>query len=62
MTNHDEEKESTLVEQHAMDRLHKVEKEKRRAYVKKPHQIRFRQIMMMIIMLIVLVTMLFSIF
>lgn len=35
MTKHDEQRESSLVEQHAMDRLHKVEKEKRRVYVKK---------------------------
>lgn len=57
MTKHDEQKEPSLVEQHAMDRLHKVEKEKRRVYVKKPHPLRFRQILMVIILLIVLVKM-----
>ncbi len=61
MTKHDEQKEPSLVEQHAMDRLHKVEKEKRRVYVKKPHSLRFRQILMVIILLIVLATMMISI-
>lgn len=61
MTNHDDNKKPSLVEQHAMDRLHKVEKEKRRVYVKRPHHLRFRQVLMVIILLIVLATMLISI-
>lgn len=61
MTNNDDKKESSLVEQHAMDRLHKVEKEKRRVYVKKPRRFRFQQVLMVVIMVIVLITMIISI-
>lgn len=61
MANNDDKKESSLVEQHAMDRLHKVEKEKRRVYVKKPRRLRFQQVLMVVILFIVLITMIISI-
>lgn len=62
MSNRDTKHEQSLVEQHAMKRLHKVEKEKRRAYVKKPHKFEPTQFFMMIVLLIVLAVMLVTIF
>lgn len=61
MTKQDDKKEQSLVEQHAMGRLHKVEKEKRRVYVKRPHHLRIQQVLMTIILIIVLAAMLVSI-
>ncbi|WP_251547615.1 hypothetical protein [Limosilactobacillus caecicola] len=51
----------TLVEQHAVDRLHKVEKEKRKPYVKQPKTFSFQRIFMIFIFLVVLLVMLSSI-
>lgn len=51
----------TLVERHAVDRLHKVEKEKRKPYAKQPKKFNFQRVFMILIFLIVLFVMLSSI-
>lgn len=51
----------SLVEQHAIDRLHKVEKEQRKAYVKPPSHFQWQNLVMVVILLIVLVTMIIGI-
>lgn len=52
---------SSLVEKHAMGRLHKVEKEKRKPYVKRPGGFSISQFVMTLLFLIILVVMLISI-
>ncbi|MCD7112038.1 hypothetical protein [Limosilactobacillus agrestis] len=57
-----EKKDKTLVEQHALKRLHKVEKEQRKPYAKQSHHFSWQQFIMIIIFLIVLVIMLSTLF
>lgn len=57
---HSQHKDS-LVEQHAMGRLHKVEKEKREPYVKRPGGFSITQFIMGLLFLIILVVMIVSI-
>lgn len=55
--------EENLVEQHALDRLAKVEKEQRKAYKKeKHHSFAWQQWIMIGLLVIVLATMLYTIF
>lgn len=54
------EHKKTLVENHALNRLHKVEKEKRKPYVKQKSQFSFQTLLMGLIFLIVLIIMLIS--
>lgn len=57
--------EQSFVERHARRRLHNVEKEKRKPYIKKkkkePHKIHWTQIILEVLMFIVLVSMILSI-
>lgn len=57
--------EQSFVERHARQRLHTVQKEKRKPYIKKknedPHRINWTQIILQILMIIVLASMILSI-
>lgn len=60
----DKYEEQSFVERHARQRLHKVEKEKRKPYVKKndeDHGISGMQVIMQILMVVVLISMILSI-
>lgn len=57
-----EKKDKTLVEEHALNRLHKVEKEQRKPYTKQPHHFSLQQFIMLIIFLVVLIIMLATLF
>lgn len=59
-SDHDQHQDS-LVEKHAMGRLHKVEKEQRKPYVKRPGGFSISQLIMGLIFLIILVVMIISI-
>lgn len=50
----------TLVEQHALKRLHEVEKEHRKEYVKRPQPFSWQKVIMVILLIIVLGTMMVS--
>lgn len=51
-----------LVEHHAMDRLHQVEKDQRRPYKKEAHPVHWQQIIMMGLLVVALITMLWTLF
>ncbi|KEK14306.1 hypothetical protein HQ33_03775 [Limosilactobacillus reuteri] len=53
----DEQKHS-LVEDHALKRLHKVEKEKRKPYVKHKNGFQFQNVFMAFLFLVILIVML----
>jgi hypothetical protein len=53
----DEKEKKTLVSDHALNRLHKVEKEKRKPYVKQKDHLNFQNILMGIMFLIIVVIM-----
>lgn len=52
----------SLVEQHAMDRLDKVQEEREQAYKKRPHHFHFSRLIMVLVMLVVVITMVYSLF
>lgn len=59
-----DQKKQSFVERHARQRLHQVEKERRKPYTKKeeePHRINWMQIIMQVLMVIVLASMILSI-
>lgn len=61
----DHHKEQSFVERHARQRLHSVQKEKRKPYIQKKerdsHRINWLQITLQIMMVIVLISMILSI-
>lgn len=59
--NNNDQKKKTLVADHALKWLHKVEKEQRKPYVKPKHQFSFQNVFMILIFLIVLLVMLMGI-
>lgn len=59
---HHDQRHDSLVEQHAMSRLHKVEKEKRKPYVKRPEKFSISHLVIGFLLLIILIVMLISIF
>ncbi len=60
----DHHEEESFVERHARQRLHSVQKEKRKPYIQKkkrdPHRINWTQIILQIMMVIVLISMILS--
>lgn len=56
-----EDEKKTLVANHALKRLHKVEKEQRKPYTKQPKHFSFQSVLMTVIFLIVLLVMLMGI-
>lgn len=57
MTEDHKKEPKTLVEDHALHRLHKVEKEQRKPYIKQKGQFSFQKIFMGLIFLVILVVM-----
>lgn len=53
----EDQEKKTLVGDHALNRLHKVEKEKRKPYVKQNSHMSFQNILMGIMFLIILIIM-----
>ena len=55
-----EHQDKTLVEQHALEKLNKVETERARAYKKHRHPLRATRVIMVVVMLVVLAIMIYS--
>lgn len=62
MTQEHHSSDRSLVEEHALNRLQKVEKEKRKEYKKRPSPFKFSNIIMAIILAVVLISMIVPLF
>lgn len=58
--NKDNDTNNTYVGKHAMDRLQKVEEDRKRVYKKKPHHFNFNKVIMIVIFGLILVLILYS--